>query len=446
MSTEKHSRSAVRPRNTRRHGEAATPAGSDRKSTADGVERALGTATALMLAEAGRLLGSSLDVEITLRNVGHIAVGWMADWCIVDLLPGDGTIRRVEVATADPGAAGTAARLRALRLSPAQTWLGSEAARTRRPVLTSPLTDHHLAAIAQGPDHYALLRGIGATACISVPLLLGDELLGCMTFLRTSGPYGRLELRTASELAALAAQAIGNARAYDLARNRLARRDDVLAIVAHDLRSPLSNIVFSASLLKLRLQEGGIAGLDASLDGIFRTADYMTRLIEDLVIVGQAQRELLTLRLGPVPVCRLLEQTAAAFGPAAEAADLRLDVDCRPDVGDAVADENRILQVLANLMGNAIRFTDAGGSVRLHARRANGRMEFEVADSGCGIPALHLEHIFEPFWRTADRPQPGLGLGLAIARTIVERHGGTIQVRSREGRGSTFSFHVPAAG
>jgi signal transduction histidine kinase len=396
------------------------------------------------MTEAGRLFSSSLQLDATLRNIGTLSVGWIADWCLIDLLADDGSLSRVEVATADSAEATLAQAFRDFPLDPRQPSLFFAATRSRQPVLVPCVSDEHLEDIAQGPEHLGLLRRLRPSAYIAIPLLDEDRLLGCLFFIRTTGCYSLNELRTAGDIAALAAQAIVNARTHEASEHALSHFDDVAAMVAHDLRSPISSIVFATSLLKLRLQEAGIAGLDPLIDGIFHTADHMTRLVGDLLEAHRLKTAHLPMRPEPVAVRGIFDSAIADFHGPAATAGITLSATVDDDAVDVMADPSRIYQVLSNLIGNAIRFTPAGGTIHMTARRHGTTVRVSVDDSGCGIAAADLHRVFEPFWRGQAHPHKGLGLGLSIARSIVELHGGTLAVDSQPERGSSFSFTLPA--
>jgi signal transduction histidine kinase len=408
------------------------------------VERARGTAVAMMMAEAGRIFSSSLDLDATVRHIGDVVIGWFADWCVVDLATRDGHFERAEVAAADANDAATARALLAYPLDAERPSLIFDAIRSRAPVLVSPVTDEHLAAVAQSPEHLTLLRSIRPTTYMAVPLVARDRLVGVLLALRKTGEFTKAELHTAAEIAALAAAAVDNARTYQDAAAAVQAREDALAIVAHDLRSPIASIVFAAGLLQLRLSEAGVSGVDNVIDGILRTANYMTRLVDDLLDVSQLQSGGQSLALRPVPAAKLIEDVTLGMRGAAGEAGIQLTADVAADVGNVIADAARIRQLFSNLIGNALKFTDRGGEVRVTAERRGDDVHFTVADSGRGIAPDALERIFEPFWRSDELPNRGLGLGLAIARSIVQMHGSRIGVRSEPNVGSEFYFALRA--
>jgi PAS domain S-box-containing protein len=227
-------------------------------------------------------------------------------------------------------------------------------------------------------------------------------------------------------------------------RKRLERtRDEVLRVVAHDLRNPLNTIFLSAELLLELLPEGN-ATVQRPLDIVRRSVDRANRLIQDLL--DSTRLEARQLKVEPVEVdaAALLREAAELHQALAREKSLQLEVEPSPPPPCIRADRNRLLQVLSNLLGNAIRFTPSGGRIAIRAEPGEGCAQFSVSDSGCGIAPEHLPHIFDPFWQ--GRPGAGgAGLGLAIARGLVEAHGGRIRVESTVGVGTNFSFTIPLA-
>lgn len=222
------------------------------------------------------------------------------------------------------------------------------------------------------------------------------------------------------------------------AESALGMRDEVLAIVAHDLRAPLNAVQTSAAfLMDVELAEAERKRL---LKVIRRAASGMNRLIEDLVDVAQMESGAFTVDLDRLDIGALAAEVCEQFRPQATDGGRSLACDVESDLPRVWADRDRMSQVLGNLIGNALKFTPAGGSVRVRVRRHGEGVSCEVADTGVGIPSDELPHLFERFWQARRYRRGGAGLGLAIARGVVEAHGSVLEVRSELGRGSAFSF------
>jgi PAS domain S-box-containing protein len=227
-----------------------------------------------------------------------------------------------------------------------------------------------------------------------------------------------------------------------------AMNNQFVATVAHELRGPLSSVVSFAHLLGDFASGSLTEDQRTYLDVIDRNSNRLLRLIEDLLLLSRLEARTLQLRPAPVRVADLVRTAATERMPAAEAAGLRLVVDVT-DGPELTCDETRIHQVLDNLLGNALKFTPAGGEVSVRAGATPAGWTLEVTDSGVGIPAGELARVFSAFFRgsntaPAGRPAaPGTGLGLVVSRAIVELHGGTIQVASTEGVGTTVTVSLP---
>ncbi len=224
----------------------------------------------------------------------------------------------------------------------------------------------------------------------------------------------------------------------------LAARRELLAAVSHELRTPLTSIHGFVTALRERMVPP--AEMDRTYGIIEEEIDRLRRLIGDLFELSKLEAGQTTLQLQPVPVMELIAAAAERGRILAGSGGAPISVEAAPDAGTALVDPDRIVQVLGNLVQNALRFTPATGRITLRARDAGQMVRLEVEDSGAGIPAADQERIFERFY-TADpsrsRPGAGTGLGLAIAREIVRAHGGRIGVESAVGRGSLFWFELP---
>jgi signal transduction histidine kinase len=229
----------------------------------------------------------------------------------------------------------------------------------------------------------------------------------------------------------------------DAWRRAVTERDRVLEIVAHDLRNPLSNILVSVGLLARR--EEPERRNRKALDAIGRAATRMNNLIEDLLDVTRIEAGQLKMECESLPAADLVFEAAEMQTALASSAGIDVQVNVASDVHELWGNRDRLLQVFANLIGNAIKFTPAPGHITIGAALKDQNVLFRVADTGSGIPSGSLPHVFDRFWQTRTAGRLGAGLGLAIAKGIVEAHGGRIWVESTPGVGSTFSFTIPQA-
>ncbi|HEX7489103.1 MAG TPA: HAMP domain-containing sensor histidine kinase, partial [Anaeromyxobacteraceae bacterium] len=230
---------------------------------------------------------------------------------------------------------------------------------------------------------------------------------------------------------------------YRAAQEATRVREEVLAIVSHDLKTPLGALHMGAQVVA-RLAPVGAQGeeLRRAANTVRRTAERMGRLIHDLVDVASMEAGRLSLSRARHDAATIAREVVEALSPLAveRAVELTFDADEPLPLG---ADRDRLHQVLTNLISNALQVTPAGGKVKVASHREGSEVVFSVSDTGPGIPAEDLAHLFERWYRGRRAPYPGSGLGLAIARAIVEGHGGRIWVESEEGAGSAFSFAIP---
>ena len=235
-------------------------------------------------------------------------------------------------------------------------------------------------------------------------------------------------------------------RAERALQHAVAARDQVLGIVAHDLRNPLSMIMMTAKAMKRRpgnepdRRDGEIP------ESILTAAEHMNQLIEDLLDVARVEAGEFGVEFALLAAADLARDAIERQRPLVQAAGLTISLEVEPDVRTFWGERRRLLQVFENLIGNATKFTPSGGRIVVRAAVTDGDVRFSVTDTGVGIAADALRHVFDPFWQATTRARRlGAGLGLPITKGIVEAHGGRIAVESEVGRGTAFYFTIPAA-
>ncbi len=221
-------------------------------------------------------------------------------------------------------------------------------------------------------------------------------------------------------------------------------REDILAVLAHDLRDPLAAITLSAGSLRT-MAPSLMAGAVKPLDTILRSAQHMNHLISDLLDVAALENRAVSIRPTSHPVRALISEALDMLTPLAANKSIRLCSDAVPADLEVMADRGRAVQVLSNLVGNAIKFTDEGGRVTIQVYADGEWLFFSVADTGKGIPDDQVPFLFSRYWQANRADRLGVGLGLSIAKGIVEAHGGNIRAESRIGKGATFTFTLPRA-
>jgi PAS domain S-box-containing protein len=420
------------------------------------------TTNQTLLANLEQALAASLDLDPTLDALISAVLPHLADVAIVDLLDDDaGVIRRVRFH--GPEIDGPAPIL-------AQGEDGEEAGGTfdgvapttrevmdtLEPILLPVLTTDAMAGIAVHPERMARLEPRSA---IGVPLIARGRCFGVIYLVRCGPaeprpgrpflhlPFDPEDLALAKEIGLRAGMGIDNAKLYRDARRAVDARDEVLGIVSHDLGNPLQAIFIGLEALG-RSRPGRTEGRPGQDEYYFtairRSAEVMAHLIQDLLEVRRIEAGHLELR--PVHQDPVAQVTAAleVLLPLAQVKGIVIRNEIAAGSLPALSmDGARIQQVLSNLIGNAIKHTPEGGTISLRCDTLDRELHFHVEDTGEGIAPKDLERVFDRFWR-ADRGRVrGIGLGLAIARTLVRAHGGRIWAVSEEGSGSTFSFSLP---
>jgi signal transduction histidine kinase len=290
--------------------------------------------------------------------------------------------------------------------------------------------------------HYLWGDGDEERSLMALPLVSRGQTLGIVLSAAPEGKvFTRADALLAGDLARHASLAIDNARLYLESQQAVRAREEVLAIVSHDLRNPLNAITLAASLLR---GDSNIPDEDREqLEIISLSANRMSRLIQDLLDVTRLEGgKKLPIEPTRVEVEPLLHEAHELFKVQATASGITLQHEAE-NVPPIRADLHRVMQVLSNLIGNAMKFTPHGGTITIRARAKNGDVLFTVSDTGSGIPREHLGDIFNPYWQAKRTERLGAGLGLSITKGIVEAHGGRIYVDSTPNAGTTFSFTLP---
>lgn len=281
---------------------------------------------------------------------------------------------------------------------------------------------------------------------IEAPLLARDgTLLGTICVRKKDdGDFSESDRALIMQLAQLASGAIENARLLEKAQAATQARDDMLAIVSHDLRNPVQTIVMATTLL-LELAPSDDRRLAArrQVEIVLRAASRANRLIDDLLDATRIDAGTFSVDVTPSRIDTLLRDAVDSLTPLATAAGVELVSSFEADMPLVRADSQRILQVFSNIGGNAIKFTPKGGRVTITACMNADMITLMVEDTGRGIAKDDLAHIFDRYWQARGRERVGAGLGLWIAKGIIEAHGGTIEVQSESGAGTTVRFTLP---
>ena len=399
------------------------------------------------LAEAGTLLASSLDYHETLGRLAARIVPHAAEWCAF-YLAADDRVERVAVGAA-PG------------VDPAQVEVFERAAnddgeasfsveRVMQSGAAVNVVDWRGDRIELGETRRAAGEAAHAASVLGVPLVAHSRVLGALTMGTTTTAGRRFtsaDLRFAQDLAYRAAMSIDNILAHEEARTANRLKDEFLATLSHELRTPLNAIAGYARMLRTnRMPDDRKARAYEVLDN---NAAALTQIVDDVLDVSRIITGKIRLQMAPVELAAVVAQSIETVRPGADAKGVRIDVESEDRQAIVAGDPDRLQQVFWNLLSNAVKFTPADGRISVRIDCVEDTCEVVVSDTGSGIEPHVLPHIFERF-RQGDsrfaREHGGLGLGLAIARQIVEMHGGTITAASEgAGRGATLGVRLPRA-
>jgi signal transduction histidine kinase len=391
------------------------------------------------LTRAGRTLAASLDPEQTLTRLVQLAVPRVACFAMIDLVREAGWLERVGYRHIDPAI--EPLLVRAERFRPEDSGV----------LPIAQVLDDGTALMIEHVEHdrdvsdvvLERLRRIGGRSLIIVPLEAHGRRLGTLTLgsTRTDRHYRQADLSLAREFARSASVALENARLYRQAEQAIAARDDMLAVVSHDLRNPVNRVRLAAELLL----ETDVVAPQArrTVDMVIRAADEMNRLIGDLLDVARIESGTLSIQPAPIDLEALLQRIDESHAPGAHQRGLVWRVESPPTPATLHADQDRLLQALGNLVGNATKFTPEGGQIRIDAVPADTTVRLGVHDNGPGMDENQLAHVFDRFWQGRSGDRRGAGLGLAIARGIAQAHSGRLWLESEPGRGTSAWLELP---
>ncbi len=412
----------------------------------DITERVRSAENERFLASAGGTLAQSLDFNEAARAIADLPVPRLADACIVDLIGPNETMRRVASTRQREQLTSALQSIAAHPLDWDSPSPIVDAIRRRRRELATSIDAEWFEANEE-PSLVGAWRELGVHSLMAMPLVRGDEVFGAMTLILVdpNRSFTADHRALADKYATVASTTLENARLYGLAQSANQARDEVLGIVSHDLRNPISAIGMCARVLEENAPENP-SERAALLGTIRESATWANRLIQDLLDVANIERGQLSLQTRAEDPAQIVLQALHMFEVEAEQHGIKLDAQLATNLPLVEADGARIVQVLGNLLRNAIKFTPRGGHITVGASSTDGRLMCSVRDTGPGISGDNQSRVFDRFWHSSDGARArGTGLGLSIAKGIVEAHGGRIWVDSVVGEGSTFAFTLPVA-
>jgi signal transduction histidine kinase/DNA-binding response OmpR family regulator len=407
------------------------------------------------LAEASNVLAGSLDYTETFENLARLVVPRLADICIIDVAQEDGSLRQVAVAHRDSREESKLKELTAY-YPPNLTVRhgGARVFQTGRTEAVSQLTEAMLDEMFEDRPTRAFIRSLAPTGFIAVPLLARGKVLGAITMINTAEAprIGPTEIGLAEELGQRAALALDNAALYQAAQKARTEaeranhaKDRFLAMLSHELRTPLTPVI--ASVSSLENLDDVPAPVRASLDMIRRNVELEARLIDDLLDLTRISKGKVQLNLATVDVHKLLRNALDICEPEISSKGLIIRTHLAALHSHVHADPARLQQIFWNLIKNSVKFTPQGGHLHVSTFDDHAsELRVEVTDDGAGIPPELLPRVFDAFEQGETTRTGGLGLGLAIAKAIVEMHRGRISAESEgPGQGATFRIWLPAS-
>ena len=407
------------------------------------------------LIETSELLGSSLDYQFTMTKLTRLVVPRLADWCAIHLE--EGSVDDMPIAHTDPAKVEVLRDLyRRFPLPPDADYGWRKVCRTGVAELVPSAEPAFFAAHSVDPGQREAIQTLGTCSWLIVPLRVQNTVFGALTlaFSDSGRHYAATDLAIANELARRAAAAIDNAKLYLRSQAERSRveaatraKDEFVAMVSHELRTPLNAILGWTQLLRsgtLPAEKHAHA-----LEVIERNAKSQSQLVADLLDVSRVITGTTRISVSRVDLADVVDIVLEGVRPAAEAKRITIEVDLERKGSVLRGDAERLQQVAWILLTNAVKFTAKGGTVGVRLRPVDSEIELVVADDGEGISPSFLPHVFETF-RQSDgssaRQHGGLGVGLSIAKHLVELHGGSLRAASDGvGKGATFTMSLPTA-
>jgi signal transduction histidine kinase len=405
------------------------------------------------LADASALLSTSLDYQETLRQVTRLLVPRLCELCSVVAVEPDGSVNQIAVHGVDPARAQALHDLQArYALRPGASSLVRRVLSTGQSEFLPVATDEILSTMTSDPAYRELVRKVLMRSIMIVPLNARGRTIGSMALI-SGDPARRFtsdELRFTEDLAQRTAMAIDNSRLYQRAQEIAQVQEEFISIASHELKTPLTTIKGYVQLLLRQVSrpDPSRERMAPLLDELDRQVRRLEELVSDLLDVSRIEQGRLELRVEPMDLVQLGAEVVLRFESAPERTPAHQLVLDAPATVTGVWDPARLDQVITNLLSNALKYSPDGGEVRLSIRQAGDVAEITVSDQGIGFASSERHRLFQPFMRGLGTPSTigGTGLGLYIARRIVERHGGTITGDGAPGRGATFCVRVPLAG
>ncbi|MBX4198094.1 PAS domain-containing sensor histidine kinase [Candidatus Parcubacteria bacterium] len=411
------------------------------------------------LSGAVKAFSSSLDYRTTLQKVAQLAVPRIADWCVIDLVKDGTTLENIAVIHKDPKKVKWARLVRKQypsNIKDTTSGLG-KVIQNGTSELYSYIPDKAIAQAAKNPRHLALLRKIGFTSVIMVPIMAHKKTIGAITLVSSESRrhYTQLDLETAEKLSSRASIAVENSLLYQNASHEIeerkqiearlremeSRKDNFISMASHELKTPVTSLKIYRDLLERQLTEKGHKEFSKMLAVMENQIHKLGTLIADLLNISKIQAGKLDFRMDNFNIIQLIKETVHELSATT---DHTIEIKVKNAEIIVYGDRERLSQVLINLITNAIKYSPDGKKIIIRAERNDHDIRVIIRDFGIGIKKEEEQKIFERFYQVEkDDTYPGLGMGLYISQEIISRHKGKIWVEKARGKGSVFIFTLP---
>ncbi len=397
-----------------------------------------------LIAEVGAALAEGgLILEKTIQKLAEVTVKGFGDYCILNIASSDDENDILKIVSKDPNNNDQCKDLSKLIKSGTFSHLITK---SQESFVIDKITDYQLSLLSSNEEELKMLHDLHLISILSVPLMAKQNFIGTLVMISTNPNrrYHELDLRVAEGIALRAALSIENSQLYNKSQKAISSRENILAVVSHDLKNPVTAIKLIGQTMQF-LETPDKATCHSLAKKIENSARQMQVLIGDLLDFSKIQSGTFSVQQTPECFTIATKEIIDSFLVQAESQKQNLIVEFATDLPKVLIDIPRISQVISNLLGNAFKFTPSGGTVKISANKRSNDILVSVSDTGPGIPSEYLTRIFDRFWQTESAKNKGSGLGLSIAKGIVQAHGGRIWAESEIGKGSTFHFTVPLA-
>jgi len=378
----------------------------------------------------------------------QLCVDGIADWAMLYMVGDDGAIERLQVAHRDPSRSETMRAMRDMPFRPSAGHPVQKVIAEREPLLVKRMGPEQLATYYADQTYLALVHQLGVTSYMIVPMVARDRALGAIALVASDPEreFGDDDLALARDLALRAALALDNARLYRMAQEANRAKTDILAVISHDLRTPLSSIMGYSDLLLMGIPETLSQDSGEKVGRIRTAANHLLYLIDELLAYARLDAGRDVAKVRAMDARDIVADVASVIDPLVTERGLQLRVSTPDRPIPCRSDPDKLRQILVNLAWNAIKFTPQG-RIEVGLDRSGSQLRFHVRDTGIGIAPEHLERVFDPFWQvqhTRRGPEEGTGLGLSVVQRLTHLLGGYVRVQSEPGVGSTFTVSIPS--